>query len=40
MKIFSVYQITFQGKAQADAKAEHTNVCEHFKEALNVAMER
>ena len=32
-------QIRFKSKAQADEKAQHTLVCEHFEEACNAAIE-
>jgi hypothetical protein len=36
-KAISKLQIMFKGKAWVDAKAQHTNVCEHFKEDHNTA---
>jgi hypothetical protein len=38
--VVSKPQIAFESKAQADEKAQHTGVCEHFKEVCNAAIGR
>jgi hypothetical protein len=37
--VASKCQIAFESKAQADEKAQHTQVCEHFEEVCNTAIE-
>jgi len=38
--VVSKPQIAFESKAQADEKAQHTWVCEHFEEACTAAIGR